>query len=294
MMTRSMSLILAIGLAAFACEGESASREFGGLPRSLDGTELDGRFAFDARGDLVFDDGAQQAFDYLLTAEGELDPAELDAWATDRLRASVDDERRRAQVLAAWTAYVSFRSEAAALLGDPAGRPDQIEQRLLDSLDAHLGGTPFAAAERRRIVHGFALHRALALPDREARAAALALLDADEARRFANTRAGRYLAGQRAVEQARRSQADPDTIAALRVQHFDAIEPGAAERLAALDAKRAAWTQRVSEFRTARERLQQQRVGAELDAAIASLEASRFSPAERRRIHALDRVTNDH
>src|SRR5690606_16157852 len=253
----------------------------------------DGRLEFDPGGELVLDQGAQRLFDYFLTVEGELDARELDAWVAEQLRAELDPQRAAA-VMRAWSAYVEFRVAAAAALADRASlrQPEQIEERVLAALDASLGDTPLAAAERRRIEQGFALHRALTLPDADARAAELARLSADETRRFAESRAGAYLVGRRAVERARSSQADPDTIAAIRAQHFDAIEAGAAERLAALDVRRAAWAQRVNEFRAARERLRASFVGsdAELDTALAALDAGRFTAAERRRVHAIARV----
>ncbi|MFO7564745.1 MAG: lipase secretion chaperone [Enhygromyxa sp.] len=294
-----VKFVLATCLGALACEADSGEGALVERPRSLDDTQLDGHLSFDASGEFVFDEGAQQAFDYFLTAEGELSPAEFDAWVAAQLRAELGDGPALAQVMTAWSAYQLFRREAAALLEDPgaqgdlrgAGQLEQVEQRLLAALDEHLGDTPFAAAERQRIERGFALHRALSLPDPEDRAAELARLDVDEARRFAESRAGRYLAGHRALELARESQADAATIHALRVQHFDALEPGAAERLAALDARRAAWAERVREYEAARERLREGFVGSveELDASIAELEAARFSPAERRRLRALQR-----
>jgi lipase chaperone LimK len=280
---------------AFACGGEG-SQEFGVVPRSLDGTDVDGRFAFDREGELVFDEGVQRTFDYFLTADGELAAGELDVWVAEQLRASLGDGRAHEQVMDAWYAYRMFRVTATAVLEDQTivEHPEQAEQRLLAALDLHLGDAPVAAVERQRIERGFALQRAFTLPDARARAAELARLSADEAQRFADGRAGRYLAGSKAIERARQAQADAETIAELRAQHFDAIEPGAAARLAALDAKRAAWTQRVSEFRSARERLQRRFVGtdAELDSAIAALEAERFSATERRRLRTQELVTN--
>lgn len=277
------------------CEAEV--RELVDAPRSLEGTAIDGRFTFDAAGELVLDEGARRAFDYFLAADGELSPDELDAWVAEQLREQVGDGRAHEQVMAAWSAYRVFRAEAAAVVEDPnvTAQPDAVERRLLDAIDRHLGDAPLAASERERIEQGFALQRAYAITDPSARAAELARLSAGETQRFAQSRAGRYLAGREAIERARLAHADADTIAALREQHFDAIEPGAAARLAALDEKRAAWTQRVDTYRRAREQLRQRYIGspAELEAAIAKLETDHFSAAERRRVRALERITPD-
>jgi lipase chaperone LimK len=276
---------------AFACEAEPENQALVESPRSLTDTRIDGGFSFAADGELVLDQSAQQAFDYFLTADGELSPDELEAWVSEQLRTLIADDEAHAQVMQAWVAYLRFRSEVAEVLEDRAllGQPELIERRLLAALDEQLGGTPLAAVERRRIERGLDLHRALGLTDSDARTAELTRLEAEEARRFAESRAGRYLAGRRAVEQARQSGADAESLAALRVHHFDAIEPGAAERLAALDAKRAAWAGRVSEFQAASERLRASFDGsaAELELAIAQLEAEHFDASERRRLRAL-------
>jgi lipase chaperone LimK len=276
---------------AVAC-GDGGGREPGEAPRSLDGTEVDGRFAFDADGELVFDDAAQRTFDYFLTADGELGPRDLDDWVAEQVRGTVGGGQAYEQVIDAWYAYRMFRAKAAATLEDPTlvEHPEQAEVRLLAALELHLGDTPFATAERQRIERGFALQRAFALSDERARAVELARLDAEDARAFADSRAGRYVAGRKAIERARLADADAETITALRRQHFDALEPGAATRLAALDIQRTQWLQRVSEFRAARERLRDRFDGstAELDAAIGELEIIYFSPTERRRLRALD------
>lgn len=297
MQSRSFAcVVLLTCLGALACEAEPDGPALDLEPRSLDGTELDGRFNFDARGDLVFDDDARQAFDYFLTAAGELSSAELDAWVAEQVRAKVGNGPAHARVMSAWQQYVGFRAAAADALVDPSAveHPELVEQLLLTALDEQLGGTALAVSERERIERAFALRRAQDITDPTLRATELARLDGSSAQEFAGTRAGRYLAGREAIEQARRSGADAETITALRVQHFDAIEPGAAERLAALDARRADWTRRVTAFQTERDALREGFIGCsdELDAAIATLEAEHFSEPERRRVHAIDELAD--
>ena len=272
------------GFLVMACGcGAAGEPELEAAPRSLEGTEIDGRFVFDADGELVVDEGVQRTFDYFLTADGELAANELDAWVAEQVRAKLGDGRAHEQVMDAWYAYRMFRAKAAAVLEDPTlvQQPEQVERRLLAALDLHLGDTPLARIERQHIEQGFALQRAYALPDPRARKAALARLSADEAQRFADSRAGRWLAGSKALARARQQQADVATMDALRKQHFDAIEPGAAARLAALVAKRAAWTERVEKYQTACERLRRR---------FAGREAELFSPTERRRIRAIERM----
>lgn len=291
---RAVSAVFAMTM-TLAC-GE-VSQELGAEPRSLAGTEIDGRFVFDADGELLVDEAVQRSFDYFLTADGELGPKELDAWVAEQVRAELGDGRAHEQVMDAWYAYRMFRATVAATLEDPssAEQPELLEARLLAALELHLGDAAIVRSERERIEQGFALRRAFAIPDSSARAAELARLSAAEAQRFADSRAGRYLAGSKAVERARQTQANAETINAVRMQHFEPIEPGATARLAALDAKRAAWTERVSEFRVARARLKRRLVGsdAELDSAVAVLEAEHFSASERRRLRAIEKVPTD-
>lgn len=294
MSARCLATIFTL-LTTIAC-GAEGGPEPGEAPRSLLGTDLDGDFAFDDEGQLIFDQGVQRTFDYFLAADGELSPAELDAWVADQVRAELGDGPEHEQVLDAWLSYRMFRARAAAVLDDPRvrERPQQVEQQLLAALDLHLGDAAIASFERQQIQHAFALQRAYAIPDADARAVELARLSADEAGRFADTRAGRYLAGREAIERAQREGADEQHIAALRQQHFEPLAPGAATRLAALDAKRASWAQRVSEYRQSRERLRRRLADspAELDAAIDSLEAEHFSVSERRRLRALERIAD--
>src|SRR5207245_9077547 len=125
-------------------------------------------------------------------------------------------------------------------------------------------------AERER--RAAALEDGLPEPVRAARAEALAPLRAmqEEAR----MRAG----GASSVE-----------IRALRERSFG-IE--AADRLEELDRQRAAWQQRIDDYRTAREAIERD---GSLDAgagerAIETLRSERFTPEERLRVVALDRI----
>ena len=69
--------------------------------------------------------------------------------------------------------------------------------------------------------------------------------------------------------------------------------PEAAARLAALDARRAAWAARVADYRAERERVDPPGEPDDSEAraaAIAALRDARFTGAERLRIEALDRL----
>jgi lipase chaperone LimK len=78
----------------------------------------------------------------------------------------------------------------------------------------------------------------------------------------------------------------------LRAEHFDAIHPGAAERLAALDVRRAEWDARVSAFQTARAELELRLLSSpdELDLELTELRDATFTSAEQRRLNALNEL----
>jgi lipase chaperone LimK len=90
-------------------------------------------------------------------------------------------------------------------------------------------------------------------------------------------------------EQLRAAGGSPDDVRALREQRFG---PQAAERLAALDEERAAWQQRVDDYRRARRAIAGDvSLGdAERARALGALLEERFSPQERLRVEALDQI----
>lgn len=293
-----VTALLSIAAITSACEAGAPGEEL--EPRSLADTELDGRFTIEA-GRFVFDGEAQRAFDYMLTASEELAPEQLDAWVDEQVRLELErpDLRRferaqvHAQIMDAWRSYLSFRAVAAELLAPvPAGEApdlDAIERGLLEAVELHLGDAPIAVTERARIEHGLAVHEASQLGDLDRRQARLAELSAVEAEEFAASDAGRYLAGREAITEAEAAGADAQTIAALRVEHFDAISPGAGSRLAALDARRAEWDARVAAFASERAELELRLVASpeQLEVELRTLSEAAFSPAEQRRLRAL-------
>lgn len=292
-----LALLTAMALTGACVEEEPQARDFGFVPESLDGTEVDGAFHYDRDGQFMFDDDAARAFDYFLTSEGEVDWPELQSWVESTVVAKVSPAQRDA-VLASWHAYVAYRAEAAAALEDEGQQGAQADEQaadakalLLDTLNRDFAGTPFAETERARVERAFAL-RAVYIElghDRVARDAALAQIDADAAARFAGTRAGQFLAAREQLEAARANGASDAELASIRSERFS---PEAAERLAALDARRAGWNARVDAFEDQREALRADWAGdrAGLEAALAQLEAESFTAPERRRLHALARV----
>src|SRR5262249_46952091 len=82
-------------------------------PASLDGTEVDGRLAVDAHGDLVVSPEVRRFFEYFLSASGE----ETDAVMRRRLEAAIDARvppRAAAQARTLFAQFLAVREAARA------------------------------------------------------------------------------------------------------------------------------------------------------------------------------------
>jgi lipase chaperone LimK len=90
-----------------------APRPLPALPRSLEGTDVDGRLAARDDGTLLVDDGTWLLFDYFLTAEGEE--------SRDTIRARVAAEARalpepaRTQAIELFDSYARWPSSLSLL-----------------------------------------------------------------------------------------------------------------------------------------------------------------------------------
>jgi lipase chaperone LimK len=263
------------------------------LPGSLAGTEPDGEIRADDAGHLVIDLELRRLFDHFLIATGEEPVAAIRARIVAVLHARLP-ATAEAEAIAILDRYLAYRDAARQLSppDDPRaglGQLHDLRARLfapevaraffadeeaatyaaLDRRDALLDPALSPAERERRIAE---IDARLPAAVREARAAATAPID--ELNR----------------EQAMRAAgAGGDQIAAARAAAFG---PEAAARLAELDRSRAAWDARLTRFRAARAQLLADPGidDAERNRRIAELLASSFTPEERVRIEALDRI----
>ena len=265
----------------------------GALPGSLEGTEPDGAIAADPAGHLVIDRELRRLFDHFLIATGEEPLAAIRARIAAVLRARLP-AGAAAEAEAILDRYLAYREAARQLSpgSDPRAGLGQIHDlrarmfapEVARAFFADEEAATYAALDRRDAMLDPALSdveraRRLAeidarLPDavREARAAATAPID--ELHR----------------EQAMRAAGASDAqIAAARTAAFGAE---AAARLADLDRARAAWDARLARFRAARAALiaDSRLDDAERGRRIAELVAGSFTPEERIRVEALDRI----
>ncbi len=266
-------------------------------PRSLRGTRIDGDLELDPLGHFRPSVNARRLFDYHLTATGEasLDDIRARIVAVVERRLPVDAAREAIDLL---DRYLLYRERARQLADAGLGDDDYharfaaiwaLRREVLGTADAEaLFGEEEAydrlALERARIMSNPFLSD-------EDRAAQLPAVDAAmpepmrEAREAA-TVPMRLDAAEQTLRDAGGSAAD---VEALRTE---VVGAEAARRLAALDAERAAWQARVDEFRAARAAIEDDasRSSEDRARAVETLLAERFTPPERVRIDALDRL----
>lgn len=259
----------------------------GPRPASLVGTDVDGGLSVDAAGHFRPDRDALALFHYFLAASGE------EPLAVIRQRIVDEIHRRLAppadgEAVAFLDDYLDLR-DAVRALAEGGEIPHDLERRLQwlrELRREHLG--PLAedvfAEEEAAVLVDLERRRVALDPelDEAERAERLAALEAQlpervrEARRRARAPA-RVHADVRALREA---GADEDAIFAVREATFGAE---AAERLAALDAERAAWERRLAAYRDARVALLDE-LGLAADA-----EERTLADAERARLEALRR-----
>jgi lipase chaperone LimK len=268
------------------------------LPRSLRGTDVDGALVVDASGRFIPTSDALALFDYFFAARGEESERTIVRRIRREMRARLPPAAL-ADALAFLDRYLAYRAGARALA---EAEPDDgdLATRLaaLHALRAETFGTATAerlfGAEEAYVQHALERRRietdgALGEDERRARLAALdATLPADV--RAARERA---LAPVRLREDEVRLRAaggDAAAIAALREERFGAE---AAARLAALDRQRAAWDRRLADYRARRLAIEAdpRLSAAARAAALEALLTERFTDPERRRVEALDRLS---
>ena len=272
-------------------DGAEAPAAKPGRPRSLRGTRVDGALAVDAHGRFVAGPEARRLFDYFLTASGEEPPERT------RSRIVAEIERRlppsaRAEAVALLDRYLEYRERARTLAagGDLAARVEavaRLRREILGAADSRaLFGDDERAVAQAAEYQRIASDPALSEDERVRRLAALnAELPAAVGEARARALAPLALAN---AEAALRAQGgSPEAIRALREQ---LVGPEAADRLAALDRRRAQWQRRVDDFRTARQTIESDGAldPAERDRRLRDLLAERFTPTERQRVQALD------
>lgn len=284
------------GSAANASGVGALSSRSASLPASLAGTNVDGGFVVDEHGRFVPTRDALDVFDYYLAASGEEPPEVLRARIEAHIGEQLGGEAAR-DARALLDTYLGFR-EALRALTEAGAPPHDLERRLqwvrelrrrhfgADTAETLFGDEERALSvdlERRRV------HADPTLDEAE-RAERLAALEAElpPGVRAARTAARAPTRMHREIEAMRAAGSSDAEIFAAREAEFGAA---AAERLAALDAERAAWRARLDDYLQARDALLSEAEGdndEERAAAVDALRRERFDEQERLRVKALE------
>jgi len=262
------------------------------LPNSLEGSQPDGAISAEG-GHLVISIELRRLFDYFLSATGEEPLATIRARivATLRKRLPPTAVDEAIVILDRYLAYRDIVRDFPPVT-DVNAQLDRLHDLRIKIFAPEVATAFFAAEEAGQ-------HLALARRDvmldhslpPEERARRLAELDEREP---AESRAARA-AAIAPIEQMKREDAMRAAGASdrdIELQRTAALGAETAARLAELDHARAAWQARLDEFRT-------QRAALLADAALNAAERQRriddllersFSPPERLRVEALDRI----
>lgn len=271
-------------------------------PRSLRGTRVDGALVVDADGHFLPTLDARRLFDYFLTATGEVPDDALRARIEREIARRLPEEAAR-EATALLDRYLVYRERVRALATADVPDDDDLDSRLStlvalrrETLGPDAAEAFFAEeeADARRLLESrrIANDPTLAPEDRTARIEAIfATAEADLPAEVREARAASRVATtlRGAEDEIRARGGDAAEIAALRTR---LVGPEAAARLAELDRARADWQGRVEVFREARARIlaDPSLAPTERDAAVVRLGEQSFTPAERRRVEALDRI----
>lgn len=266
--------------------GGGASDGDAPLPRSLEGTEVDGRFDVGADGHLVPGPRVIALFDYFFAATGE----ESEAAIRDRISTYSRKhltEPALGEALALLDRYVGYRAAAGALRAEDTAGPAERLAALRRLRRASFGDDAealFGAEERSAAA---AIAKAAAGADK-------GLSPEERGDRRTEVEEGVPVAEREARAASTRVIQLREDEAALRaagagedeVQRFRAGTLGeeAAARLGALDLRRAEWRQRVEAFRRERDQRCGEGAGGACEAAL--LQAS-FDAREQIRVRAI-------
>jgi lipase chaperone LimK len=268
-------------------------------PASLRDSEIDGELALSPDGRFVPTRDALRFFDYFLSATGEEPLAQLRARIEAAIAQRLPPPAAR-DALALLDRYLAYRAEAEQVASDPrVAASADLERRLQwlrelrrKHFGAALAQTLFgdeeraieAGIERRRVL----TDEALSADEKQRRLEALeaTLPPAERAARETATLPARLAEQEKLLRESGGSDGD---VRALRDQM---VGPEAADRLAALDERRAEWTRRLDAYRAERDPIAS---NASLDpqareAALENLRARLFDARERLRVRTIDEV----
>lgn len=276
-----------------------ASPSSPGLPRSFQGTEVDGNLQVDAAGDLVIGQDIRRLFDYFLSAMGE----EPLARSLARLRAHLAGRLpppARDQALALLDQYLQYKRELVTLERELPQRADLDALRQRETAVRALRARIFSAETHRAFFadeeayNGFTLER-LAIqrtPGLDDSAKAVALDRLREGLPDTLREAVVEQLHSELLQQTARLRAEGAPPEALRQARQRIVGAEATARLEALDRQRSAWQERLQGYLKDKQALESNPGLSEADrrAAVERLAQDRFDDRERLRLNASEEL----
>ncbi|WP_111656305.1 lipase secretion chaperone [Isoalcanivorax indicus] len=266
------------------------------MPRSLDGTQVDGELRADAHGNLIIEPDIRRVFDYFLSTVGEDDIEQVKARIALHLAETLPDSAARQ----AWELFERYEAYGAALEALPqhdgtvAGMGESLKQR--QQLRQEWLGQNVAEAfySFDDAFDNYTLARMAVLEndslDADEKAARLQALEDDlpAPLREVRERANQPVRVSQDVAALREAGASEYEIRAVREA---ALGREAAERLEALDRQREQWDRRYADYRRAVAEIAASGLAQEdQEREVARLREATFDEQEQRRVQALDRM----
>lgn len=276
------------------------------LPPSLRGTEIDGGFRVDEEGHLIVDKSIKRFLDYFLGTVGEQSVEEIISNIESMIEQSLQ-EPAKSEAMAVLTSYVGYKQALYDLeqeIGEvnlmtmEADQLSGMEERLRqirETRRSYLGediSQAFFAEEE--AVDQYTFKKLLVMNDleldaqeRQEKLKEIEVMLPEKVReQRAATRIHETLSEKEA--ELKSSGASQDEIYAARAE---LVGDEAAQRLAALDAKRADFRNRLREYRIEKHVLDETAMDdADKAQALEQLRGGYFSEVETRRVAALDRI----
>ena len=267
-----------------------AAPALGPLPASLAGTEVDGSLVADDGGRLVVTRETRAFFDYFLAASGEESPRLLKARIVDALHARLPG-LAAGEATALLERYLLYRERARAVsTSDPEVRWRHLRDLRREVLGPSAAEAFFGEEEK---LDAFALEarRIREQAEGERKRRLLAELEKElspEARkaRAEATSPLRLLDAERTLA---KSGVSGDE---LRRERETRWGEAVADRLESLQTARAEWNRRLRDFREQRAAVlhDESLAPEERASAVDAMLSRNFTPEERRRVLALDRI----
>lgn len=258
-------------------------------PASLSGTDVDGSLTL-INGRFVPDRHALRLFDYFLSTEGEVSLERIREMVEEAVRARVPEDQIDS-VMTLFDEYLRYRRESGKLAERSSADSyfeelKALQEEIFGDDARQLFGRENRMAEYAIARKAIATDSSLSVTERNAK---LAELQASLPEPLRELRAPmvHHAEVSKVVDQMRRDGLSEEEIFEYRADEFGEVAAG---RLAELDAKRGAWSEKLDEYRVQRDLIWAQDLEPQQEEdALEQLRKEHFEGTEIVRVRALDK-----